>query len=733
MDNRKKNIKIFTGITTGVVVLVTLIVAFVLPTTAEEKRGKHEPVPEGSYIATTIISILENYHYSKPQINDDVSKSLFDEYIKKLDPNKLYFTADDIKIFSEYKTSLDDQLKTGNTDFAFVVYRRFLQRLEERNDYVKKNINNKFDFSKDETFVVKREGVSWAKDKNELDEIWRKHIKNQLLQAKLQEMQQQKDNEKKKANKKDSKQDENTDPQNSNREVADEKDNREVADEKDNREVADEKDSKKDWKQTAEERIIKRYKNYHTFMSGNDGYYILEAYLTSLTSLFDPHSNYLNWRTLSNFQISLSLSLQGIGAVISSENGYPKISSVVPGGPADRQGELKAGYYIVSVTQENGEQTSVIDMPLNQVVQKIRGEKGTKVTLTVLKNLQDVPFNIVITRDEVKLTERAAKGDTREITLNGGEKKNIGVITLPSFYRDFDAFEREDPNAKSTTRDVKRIIEDMQKKNVEGLVIDLRSNGGGSLDEVVDLVGLFIPQGAVVQVKNLSGEIKVREDNDDNFAYKMPLVVITDTFSASASEIFAGAIQDYKRGIIVGNNTYGKGTVQSLFGLGRKPKAGALKYTISKFYRPTGASTQQKGVAPDITYPTFVDQNKYGESSLPHVMPWDTIKSLSPNQEVFNAHKSLAQIKKQARERMDNDAKFQTLKSYIAKVRERQQDNAVSLNLEKRRTMQEQEQKWYEQIEKILGQQEEEDAVKKDEDLFLEESVSVLRDLMQAK
>lgn len=495
------------------------------------------------------------------------------------------------------------------------------------------------------------------------------------------------------------------------------------------------KKEKADWEQTAEERIVKRYQNYYTFMNGNDGYYILEAYLTSLTSLFDPHSNYLNWRTLSNFQISLSLSLQGIGAVISSENGYPKIASVVPGGPADRQGQLKAGYYIVSVTQESGEQTSVIDMPLNQVVQKIRGEKGTKVTLTVLKNLQDVPFNIVITRDEVKLTERAAKGDTREITLGSGAKKNIGVITLPSFYRDFDAFERKDPEAKSTTRDVKRIIEDMKSKNVEGLVIDLRSNGGGSLDEVVDLVGLFIPKGAVVQVKNLGGEIEVREDDDNGFAYKMPLVVITDTFSASASEIFAGAIQDYKRGIIVGNNTYGKGTVQSLFGLGRKPKAGALKYTISKFYRPTGASTQKKGVAPDISYPTFVDQSKYGESSLPHVMPWDTIQSLSPSQDVFNAHKYLAQVKKQARERMENDAKFQTLKSYIAKVRERQQDNAVSLNLEKRRAMQEQEQKWYEQIEKILGQKDENDdaAVKKDEDLFLEESVSVLRDLMQAK
>lgn len=732
MDNRKKNIKIFTGITTGVVVLMTLIVAFVLPTTAEEKRGKHEPVPEGEYISTTIVSILENYHYNKPQINDDVSKLLFDEYIKSLDPNKLYFTAADIKIFSEYKTSLDDQIKGGNTDFAFVVYRRFLQRLKERTDYVEKNVHNKFDFTIDEDFVVKRENVAWAKDNKELDEIWRKHIKNQLLQAKLQEMQQQKDE------KKDVKKDEKKDVTNKGEEkqtpdkqkVTDETKNREVADEAENKD----KKEKADWEQTAEERIVKRYQNYYTFMNGNDGYYILETYLTSLTSLFDPHSNYLNWRTLSNFQISLSLSLQGIGAVISSENGYPKIASVVPGGPADRQGQLKAGYYIVSVTQESGEQTSVIDMPLNQVVQKIRGEKGTKVTLTVLKNLQDVPFNIVITRDEVKLTERAAKGDTRQITLGNGAKKNIGVITLPSFYRDFDAFERKDPEAKSTTRDVKRIIEDMKSKNVEGLVIDLRSNGGGSLDEVVDLVGLFIPQGAVVQVKNLGGEIEVRKDDDKGFAYKMPLVVITDTFSASASEIFAGAIQDYKRGIIVGGNTYGKGTVQSLFGLGRKPKAGALKYTISKFYRPTGASTQKKGVAPDIAYPTFVDQSKYGESSLPHVMPWDTIQSLSPSQDVFNAHKFLPQVKKQAQERMDNDAKFQTLKSYIAKVRERQQDNAVSLNLEKRRAMQEQEQKWYEQIEKILGQQDEDDqAVKKDEDLFLEESVSVLRDLMQAK
>ena len=658
------------------------------------------PTKLDNSVSKVIVKLIQDYHYNGRKLNDEISTLLFDEYFSKLDPNRYFFLESDISEFSQKKIILDDLLVVGNIDFAFEVYRKFLRRIQERVDYVKIIIDNGFDFSIDESFVIDRSEAPWAKSNDELNEIWRKRIKNQLLMYEFQE---------------------------------DEKEN-----EKEDAEISE--------YSSPREKVLKRYENYFKYFLDNDNADILEYYLTSLLQIFDPHSSYLNWRSIEDFDIHMSLSLQGIGATLRSEDGYTEVVSLVHGGPAYRDGRLQSGDRIIAVGQGAEPPMDVIDMPLKKVVRRIRGAKGTEVRLTVLKTLNSAATIINLIRDEVELKDEEAKGRLESVTNSNNEKINICAIDIPSFYADFDAIKAGDKNPKVTTSDVKRIIDDMsQKENIKGILIDLRSNGGGSLEEAINLTGLFIPEGPVVQVRNRRG-IQVRKDTDNGFYYDLPLVVMVNRSSASASEIFSAAIKDYGRGLIVGDrNTHGKGSVQTVLKLNRlnmfkNKKSGAMKYTMAKFYRITGASTQKNGVSPTIVFPSFLDHMEVGESYLKHVMPWDEIEPQKFNM-VMDIRPYIPEITQRFNERIEKKDDFQHLIKDIERYGLRSKQKTLTLNKEKRLALREDDEYWAKRSRSILGRRNEENANKEkkkndlDEDLgrdlYLEESSYILADLIE--
>ena len=475
---------------------------------------------------------------------------------------------------------------------------------------------------------------------------------------------------------------------------------------------------------------------------------VLEGYLSSFAGVFDPHSTYMSPQTDEDFTIAISLSLVGIGAVLSIEDGYTKVNEVIPGGPADLDGRLKAGDRIIAVQQKGKDAVDVINMPLNKVVEMIRGEMGTEVTLTILegsKGLQANPKKITIIRDKVQLKESEASGKIHEIEQKNGDKKKIGVIVLPSFYFDFEAYRRKDPDAKSSSGDVVRILEDFKKQGIDGLIIDLRSNGGGSLLEAINLSGLFIPEGPMVQVRDRKG-IHVEKDQDDGkIYYGGPMIVMTNLFSASASEIFAAAMKDYGRSVIVGERkTHGKGTVQTVSGIdrflpfftARSFKGGTVKLTNAKFYRINGESTQLKGVVPDIIFPSFTDAlENVGEDKLDYALQWD---SISPQKYIRFAgadrlERILPALKKQSEIRVKKNPYFQSLRQNIAEFQRIQKKKSVSLNLEKRwkeylaeKQIQDEQDKIMEKQLSPYGNKDE-----KDPEIYLSETLQIMGDMIE--
>lgn len=412
-----------------------------------------------------------------------------------------------------------------------------------------------------------------------------------------------------------------------------------------------------------------------------------QAYMNAFTGMWDPHTSYFSPRTSENFNINMSLSLEGIGAVLQADNEYTKVVRLVPGGPASKQGQLKPADRIVSVTQEGEKPVNVIGWRLDEVVDLIRGPRNSVVTLEVVPASatdETLTKSIAISRDEVKLEEQSASKDTIELQRNG-EKYTIGVITIPTFYADFRAMQAGDPNYKSTTRDVRKLIEELKQDGVNGLVIDLRNNGGGALHEANDLVGLFIDTGPTVQIRNSSNEVQVLNDEDASVSYDGPMVVLTNRMSASASEIFAGAIQDYGRGLVVGSQTFGKGTVQAV----RPLNHGQLKITQSKFYRVSGGSTQHKGVIPDIEIPSRIDKTRIGEDALDHALPWDQIDAV-PHTRYFDFSGIIENLRERHEDRFASSPEFSLLQQEINFIKEQRQRETVSLNLDKRTTQQEQ-------------------------------------------
>lgn len=583
-------------------------------------------------VTASVVQQLSEHHYRDQSLNDGMSSEYLDNYLKTLDPTKSYFFKADIDGFNRHRDKFDDWLAKGNLNQAFEIFDIYRQRLTTRLESVIERLESdeiQYDFTTDDELVVDWEHAEWPQDKKTADELWHRRVKASLLDLVL---------------------------------------------------------AGKDLEES-KELLRKRYENQLRRVRQQDNDDAFEVVINSLTTLYDPHTNYLSPRTLENFNINMSLSLEGIGAVLQTEDEHTKVMRLVPAGPADKQGELRPADRIVAVGQgEEGEMTDVVGWRLDEVVEQIRGKKDTVVRLEVLpaKAPTDSATKIItITRDKVKLEEQAAKHDVFEV-MNGRDRYKIGVIRVPTFYMDFEAYRKRDPNFKSTTRDVHRILQELEKENVDGIVLDLRGNGGGSLQEATTLTDLFIDRGPVVQIRQTNELISRNYQSHSRAAYRGPLVVLIDRLSASASEIFAGAIQDYGRGIIVGTQSFGKGSVQSLVPV----DAGQLKLTESKFYRVSGESTQHRGVIPDMTLPSLVNIDDVGESTYDNALPWDKIHAV-PHSRYFDIQALLPHLNPLHEQRVKKNPDFIYLREQMALTEKNKDRTVVSLNEKQRRNEQE--------------------------------------------
>ncbi|SDK19707.1 carboxy terminal-processing peptidase [Microbulbifer yueqingensis] len=605
--------------------LLILSLATISPVTLAEAETLQPEDGQGG-TAREIVGKLEMLHYNKQKVGDDMSAELWEEYIDALDPTRSYFLASDISEFREWQDDLDDQLRTGEVEAGFEIYNRYRLRVTDRLNNILSQLDKglpPFDFTRDESLVLDREEAEWPGSISAADELWRKRLKSSVLNLRLTG--------------------------------------------KEDEEIRD--------------LLVRRYQGQLKRINQQTSDDVFELYMNSLTRLYDPHSNYLSPRSLENFNMSMSLSLEGIGAVLQMEEEYTKVARLVAGGPADRTGKIKPNDKIVAVGQgEDGEMVDVVGWRLDDVVDLIRGSAGTFVRLETIPTGGDGSHRtILIKRSKVKLEDQAAKKAIFEFS-DGEKNYRVGVINLPTFYIDFEAYRRRDPNYKSTTRDVARLLDELKQENVDGIILDLRNNGGGSLQEATMLTDLFIDQGPVVQIRHANEQISRHNRSRSRAMYRGPLMVLINRLSASASEIFAGAIQDYNRGIVVGNQSFGKGTVQTMAPL----KQGQLKITQSKFYRVSGDSTQHAGVTPDIAMPQLIDAESVGESAYDTALPWDRIHAV-PHAKYFNLKQMLPGLIAKHNERTAADPDFIYLREQFRFESERADRKFVSLNEQSRK------------------------------------------------
>lgn len=523
-----------------------------------------------------VTRFVERAHYAKLPLDDALSEATLKTYIDTLDGNRHYFLQSDIAYFARYRNTLDDSLRSGDMDPVFDIFRLYRLRTQQNLNYALSVLDHQPDFSVDEDYVFDRKDLPWISTPAEMQDLWRRRVKNDALGLML---------------------------------------------------------ADKTWKETAEV-LRKRYTRVLDRVNKLDSDDVFETFMNAFAMTLDPHSNYLSPRQSEEYKIQMSLSYEGIGASLQLDDEFVQVMNVIPGGPAAADGRLKANDRITAVGQQDSkEMVDVVGWELDDVVQKIRGPRGSKVRLQILPGGAApgaTEIVLELTRDKIKLEEQAAKKQVIKLERDG-EPVNVGVITVPSFYQDFEARNRGDKDYVSTTRDVRRLIGELRKDKIVSLVLDLRGNGGGHLTEATALTGLFINQGPVVQLRDTNGRIEVLDDPEPTVAYNGPLVVLVDRFSASASEIFAAAIQDYRRGIVIGQQTFGKGTVQNLYELDQYSHSrsdrglGQLTLTIGKFYRVNGGSTQNRGVMPDIALPSAIDAATIGESSRDRALPWDQI------------------------------------------------------------------------------------------------------------
>ncbi|SEE31805.1 carboxy terminal-processing peptidase [Pseudomonas anguilliseptica] len=617
---------------------VTLAFSFALSalplaakTTSDDSWEYLQPDREQVIASLNVVELLKRHHYNKPPLNDERSEKIYQGYLKMLDPSRSYFIASDISEFDQWRTRFDDLLKNGDLQPGFAIYKRHLERLQSRLQFTLNMLEkgvDKIDLDSDESLLIDRENAPWVKDLAELDDLWRKRVKDEVLRLKI---------------------------------------------------------AGKEPK-AIQELLTKRYNNQLARLKQIRGEDVFQAYINAFAMSYDPHTTYLSPDNAENFDINMSLSLEGIGAVLQSDNEHVKVVRLVPAGPAEKSKQISPADKIIGVAQGSKEMVDVIGWRLDEVVKLIRGPKGSTVRLEVIPASNapnDQTSKVVsITREAVKLEEQAAKKSILNLKHDNRDYK-LGVIEIPAFYLDFKAFRAGDPNYKSTTRDVKRLLKELEKEKVDGVVIDLRNNGGGSLQEATELTGLFIDQGPTVLVRNSDGRVDVLADENTGIYYKGPLAVLVNRLSASASEIFAGAMQDYHRALILGGQTFGKGTVQTIQPLNH----GELKLTLAKFYRVSGQSTQHQGVIPDIQYPDIMDTKEIGESALPEALPWDSIKpAIKPELDPIKPF--LAELQSRFENRTAQNPDFTSARERLQLAQKLMEENTVSLNETKRRAQQ---------------------------------------------
>ncbi len=625
---------------------------------ATNNPGDLHPDEQQSVVTREVASLITKYNYKKVELNDSLSKVIFGRYLKSLDENHNYLLASDIAGFDKYKTILDDDIKDGNLNDVFAMFNIYKQRYNERIKYSLAQLDKNFDFNQKETFTYDRDSLPWAANEAEMNAIWTKRVKYDLLNLKL------------------------ATPDMVKNKVT----------------------------------LRKRYENMLSQSNKLANTDVVQIFMDALTNSIDPHTNYFNPSNAAQFNMEMSRSLEGIGATLASENEYVTIKTIVPGGPADKSKQINIDDRIVAVAQgKDGEFQDIVGWRIDNAITLIRGPKGTLVKLKVLpkgKTSSDRPKLIEIVRDKIILQDISVKKEIKTYNENGKTYK-IGIINVPAFYLDFAAYKAGDANYKSTTRDVRLILDTLKKENVDGIVMDLRQNGGGSLVEAVDLTGLFIKTGPVVQVRDTRNKVEINEDEDPSVSWGGPMAVLVDRFSASASEIFAAAIQDYGRGMILGTQTYGKGTVQSVIDLdevispsirdminniaqkaggkgtgtapGVKSKFGQLNLTMGKFYRISGGSTQHKGVTPDVNFPAIIPLDKYGEDTEPSALPYDMIRP-STYTKTGDFATVLPQLRKMHNDRMNSSPSYKYLLDDIAEFRKRDNEKSITLNEQQLKT-----------------------------------------------
>ena len=637
-------------------------------TAAGEKMGD---------VAATVARMLENGHYSRQPLNREVEPGItqarraLDRYFTLLDYNHLFFTQKDIDEFtSKYGSAIQDDILLGNLDPAYEIYDRFFDRLAERTEKIRKLLEKDYAFNSNHTAQINRDKVPWPADEAEADQIWKARIEAELLQAVIADHAQEEAAAKKKAATK-------------------------AADQPVESAAAPTPPPAPTItipKRTPKETVMKRYERLLKSVRETTRNEQADTFLSALTQSYDPHSEYMSQRALDNFNIQMGLSLVGIGAELRSDDGYAKIMRLVPGGPAERGAQLRVNDRIAAVAQGDDEFEDVVDMKLDKIVEKIRGKKGTTVRMQVLPADSSDPSKveiISIVRDEVKLKDEEAKALVIENTESDGKTTKIGWLTVPSFYANMDR--RGGNTPVSTTKDVAALLQRLKREGIEALVVDLRRDAGGSLDEAVRLTGLFIDRGPVVQAKDTAGRISALKDPESGALWNGPMIVLINRLSASASEIFAAALQDYGRAVIVGDSqTFGKGTVQTLVEVDRympsfasSKKSGALKLTIQKFYRVKGGSTQLRGVNSDIVLPSITDQEEFSEGALKYRLDYDEVPA-----QAFKPTGSLASLMPQLRNaseaRIATDPEFAYIREDVARLRKQREENSITLNKDKR-------------------------------------------------
>ena len=612
----------------------TLVLAASLVSASPRPVPLSELFPTQGQAKTAVVinKVLERYHYRKISLDDAFARVVLDNYLEALDPNRTFFLARDVDRFENGARRLDDNLRRGELDAAFDIFRVYRMRVDERVAYALRLLDQNFDFSRAEQYAFDRSKAPWAKDEAEINEIWRQRVKNDFLSLR----------------------------------------------------IAGKNDAE------TRERLRERYDGLARRIQQFTGEDVFQAFMSAFTESLEPHTSYMSPSTSENFDISMKLSLEGIGAVLRSDNEFTVIQRTIPGGPARDSGQVYSGDRILGVAQGlDGLIEDVVGWRLQDVVDKIRGPKGSVVRLQLLPKAAGSNGRVrevALVRNEIKLEDQAAKSFVIERMPNAPGLK-VGVIELPAFYRDFEAESKGNSDFRSTTRDVRRLLQELVGQGVDGIVVDLRGNGGGSLAEATSLTGLFIDSGPVVQVKDAFGKVEIERDPEPGVAYSGPLAVLVDRDSASASEIFAGAIQDYGRGLVIGEPTFGKGTVQTLVDLNRyvpgdSNDLGRLRLTMAEFFRVSGGSTQLKGVEPDVSFPSGEGGGEHGERSLENPLPWARIDAADYRRAGSTNAEALI---RRSSARIAQDPGFQMLEKRNQVMKEVESQTQVSLRESDRR------------------------------------------------